>query len=65
VAATPVAESALARAEMTASSVPRSNSIAPFTVFTRFGIRSCRRLSCTSICFQAFSTWFLSEMSPL
>ena len=50
---------------MTASSVVRSKFIAPFTVFTRFGIRSCRRLSCTSICFQALATWFLSAIRPV
>src|SRR2546422_1061634 len=53
------------RAWITASSVDRSNSIAPLTAFTRLGIRSWRRLSWTSICLNAFSVWFLREMSPL
>src|SRR5205823_13374768 len=50
---------------MTASSVERSKSIAPFTEFTRFGIRSWRRLSCTSICLKALMVWFFREISPL
>ena len=54
---------ALLRAEITASRVDFSKSIAPFTAFTRLGIRSCRRLSCTSICFQPLATWFLSAIS--
>src|SRR3989454_9253010 len=53
------------RAWITASSVDRSNSMAPLTAFTRLGIRSWRRLSWTSICLNAFSVWFLREMSPL
>src|SRR3989442_10659405 len=53
------------RAWITASSVDRSNSIAPLTAFTRLGMRSWRRLSWTSICLNAFSVWFLREMSPL
>src|SRR5213593_3544003 len=53
------------RAWITASSVERSNSIAPLTAFTRLGIRSWRRLSWTSICLKALSVWFLREMSPL
>src|SRR5256885_11129317 len=53
------------RAWITASRVDRSNSIAPLTAFTRLGIRSWRRLSWTSICLNAFSVWFLREMSPL
>src|SRR6267378_225886 len=53
------------RAWITASSVDRSNSMAPFTAFTRLGIRSWRRLSWTSICLKAFSVWFLRETSPL
>src|SRR5438105_4489327 len=50
---------------MTASSVERSKSIAPFTEFTRLGIRSWRRLSCTSICLKALMVWFFREISPL
>src|SRR5207237_1135162 len=50
---------------MTASSVERSKSIAPFSEFARFGIRSWRRLSCTSICLKALMVWFLREISPL
>src|SRR6266849_2620694 len=50
---------------MTASSVERSKSIAPFTEFTRFGIRSWRRFSCTSICLKALMVWFFSEIRPL
>src|SRR6059036_3431520 len=57
--------SAWLRAWITASSVERSNSIAPLTAFTRLGIRSWRRLSWTSICLKALSVWFLREMSPL
>src|SRR5207249_7782096 len=53
------------RAWITASSVDRSNSMAPLTAFTRLGMRSWRRLSWTSICLNAFSVWFLREMSPL
>src|SRR4029077_6380051 len=53
------------RAWITASSVDRSKSMAPLTAFTRLGIRSWRRLSWTSICLNAFSVWFLREMSPL
>src|SRR5260370_25720039 len=50
---------------MTASSVERSKSIAPFTAFTRFGIRSCRRFSCTSICLKVLMVWFFREIRPL
>ena len=57
--------SAWLRAWITASRVDFSKSIAPFTAFTRLGIRSCRRLSCTSICLNALIVWFLSETSPL
>src|SRR5207247_7125855 len=39
--------------------------MAPLTALTRFGIRSWRRLSCTSICLKALTVWFFSEMSPL
>src|SRR5438094_4726337 len=53
------------RAWITASSVERSNSMAPLTAFTRLGIRSWRRLSWTSTCLKAWSVWFVSEMSPL
>src|SRR3989442_12352330 len=53
------------RAWITASSVDFSKSIAPLTALTRFGIRSCRRLSWTSICLKAFSVWFLREISQL
>src|SRR3990172_6974550 len=53
------------RAWITASRVSRSKSMAPFTALTRLGIRSWRRLSCTSICFQAFSVSPLSWISPL
>src|SRR6266705_3114590 len=53
------------RAWITASSVERSNSMAPLTAFTRLGIRSWRRLSWTSICLKALIVWFLREMSPL
>jgi hypothetical protein len=35
------------------------------TVSTRFGMRSYRRLSCTSIWLQALSTWFRRRTSPL
>ena len=53
------------RAWMTASSVSFSKLIAPRTAFTRLGIRSWRRLSCTSICLKAFTVWFLSDTRPL
>src|SRR5437016_377059 len=53
------------RAWITASSVERSNSIAPLTAFTRLGIRSCSRLSWTSICLKALSVWFLRGVSRL
>ncbi len=43
-----------ARAAMTASSVSRSCFMYPLAVSTRFGIRSCRRVSCTSIWAKAF-----------
>ena len=55
-AAGPAAAIALLRASITAVKVPFSKSIAPLTVFTRLGMRSCRRLSCTSICRQPLST---------
>src|SRR5690606_22845745 len=41
---------------MTASSVPRSCAMYPFTASTRFGIKSYRRVSCTSICEKALRT---------
>src|SRR2546426_8079672 len=50
---------------MTASSVDFSKSMAPFTAFTRLGIKSWRRFNWTSICLNALSVWFLSETSPL
>src|SRR5574341_464968 len=50
---------------MTASRVPRSKSMAPLTTLTKLGVRSWRRLSCTSICFQAFSVSPLSWINPL
>ncbi len=56
---------AFARASITCVRVSRSNSIAPFTVLTRLGMRSWRLFNCTSIWRQAFSTWFFSVMSPL
>ena len=56
---------AMLRACVTASSVPRSCCMYPRTVSTRFGIRSCRRLSCTSICAQAFCASFRNVTSPL
>jgi hypothetical protein len=51
----PVADSAFARASITAVSVSRSKSIEPRTALTRLGIRSWRRFSCTSIWRQPFA----------
>ena len=53
------------RARMTASSVSFSCAAYALTVSTRFGMRSIRRFSCTSICDQEFSTWLRERISPL
>ena len=64
-ASTPVAETALERASMTPCRVDFSCDAKPLTVSTRLGIRSWRRFNCTSICDQAFLTWFFSRTRPL
>src|SRR5262245_56806625 len=59
------AANALLRALMTASSVSRSWPMYPLTASTRFGIRSYRRLSWTSIWANAFWNWFRATTRPL
>jgi hypothetical protein len=54
-----------ARAFVTFSSTCFSCAAYPFTVFTRFGMRSARRFSCTSICAQALSIAFSKRMTRL
>src|SRR5262245_33919844 len=61
----PCACCAATRAFVTASNVSRSCAAYPFTDSTRFGIRSQRRLSCTSTCAQALSTRLRAVTSRL
>ena len=59
------AETALFRASMTIVNVSCSCFKYPLAVSTRLGIKSYRRLSCTSICEKAFSYRFLNPTRRL